>query len=109
MRSAAKLGSEVMTEVINLIRPGVTELDLAAEIDYRMRRKGAAGPSFETIVASGPRTALPHAHPTAKALQKNELVALGPGCYTPPLLQRFDAHGIFGARAREGSAVVSGR
>ncbi len=47
MRSSAKLGSEVMTEVINLVRPGVTELDLAAEVDYRIRhRKGAAGPSF---------------------------------------------------------------
>jgi Xaa-Pro aminopeptidase len=79
MRSSAKLGSEVMTEVINLVRPGVTELDLAAEVDYRIRRKGAAGPSFETIVASGSRTALPHARPTSKALRKNELVLLDLG------------------------------
>lgn len=79
MRSSAKLGSEVMAEVIKLVRPGLTELDLAAEVDYRMRRKGAAGPSFETIVASGPRTALPHARPTSKRLQKNELVLLDLG------------------------------
>jgi Xaa-Pro aminopeptidase len=79
MRSSAKIGSEVMAEVIKLARPGVTELDLAAEVDYRMRRKGASGPSFETIVASGARTALPHARPTSKCLQKNELVLLDLG------------------------------
>ena len=67
------------TEAFALIRPGVSELDLAAEIDYRMRRKGASGPSFETIVASGPRSALPHAQPTEKRLQKNELVVLDLG------------------------------
>jgi Xaa-Pro aminopeptidase len=79
MRAAAKIGSEVMEEVIGLVRPGVTELDLAAEADYRMRRKGASGPSFDTIVASGPRSALPHARPTEKPLQKNELVVLDLG------------------------------
>jgi Xaa-Pro aminopeptidase len=79
MREAAKLGSQVMEEVIGLVKPGVSELDLAAEVDYRMRRKGASGPSFDTIVASGPRSALPHAHPTGKRLQKNELVVLDLG------------------------------
>lgn len=79
MRDAAKLGSEVMTEAISLIKPGITELDLAAEIDYRMRRKGASGPSFETLVASGPRTAVVHATPTERRLQKKELVLLDLG------------------------------
>ena len=79
MRQAAKLGSEVMAEAMEWIRPGVTELDVAAEIDYHMRRKGASGPSFDTIVASGPRSALPHARPTAKRLQKRELVVLDLG------------------------------
>jgi Xaa-Pro aminopeptidase len=79
MRQAAKLGSEVMEEVISLVKPGVSELELAAEADYRMRRKGASGPSFETIVASGPRSALPHARPTEKCLQKNELVVIDLG------------------------------
>jgi len=79
MREAAKLGSEVMEEVIGLVRPGVTEIDLVAEIDYRMRRKGADGVSFESIVASGPRAALPHARPTAKRLQKREFVVLDLG------------------------------
>jgi Xaa-Pro aminopeptidase len=79
MRDAAKLGSEVMDEAILLIRPGVTELDIASEIGYRMRRKGASGESFEAIVASGPRSALPHARPTARRIGKNELVVLDLG------------------------------
>ncbi|PYU22017.1 MAG: aminopeptidase P family protein [Acidobacteria bacterium] len=79
MRRSARLASEVISEAPDFVRPGVAELDVAAEIDYRLRRKGASGPSFETIVASGPRSALPHARPTEKRLQKNELVVLDLG------------------------------
>ena len=79
IRDAARVGSEVMQDAIGLIRPGVTELDLAAEVGYRMRRKGASGESFETIVAAGPRSALPHASPTARRIGKNELVVLDLG------------------------------
>ncbi len=79
MRQAAALGSQVMSEIIALVRPGLCELDLAAEADYRMRRKGASGPSFETIIASGPRSALPHARPSDKRIAKNELVVIDLG------------------------------
>ena len=79
MRRSAKLASEVIGEAADFVRPGVAELEVAAEIDYRLRRKGASGPSFDTIVASGPRSALPHARPTEKRLQKNELVVLDLG------------------------------
>ena len=79
MRRAARLASEVIGEASDFVRPGVAELEVAAEIDHRLRRKGASGPSFETIVASGPRSALPHARPTEKRLRKNELVVLDLG------------------------------
>ncbi|HEX4642467.1 MAG TPA: Xaa-Pro peptidase family protein, partial [Candidatus Acidoferrales bacterium] len=85
IREAARLGSEVMEETIRLIRPGVTELDVAAEIGYRMRRKGASGESFEAIVAAGPRSALPHARPTSRQIGKNELVVLDLGA----ILRRY--------------------
>jgi Xaa-Pro aminopeptidase len=85
IRDAAQLGSVVMEETIRLIRPGVTELEIAAEIGYRMRRKGASGESFEAIVASGPRSALPHASPTARRIGKNELVVLDLGA----ILRRY--------------------
>ena len=79
IRDAARVGSQVMEDTIRMIRPGVTELEIAAEIGYRMRRKGASGESFEAIVASGPRSALPHARPTARQIGKNELVVLDLG------------------------------
>jgi Xaa-Pro aminopeptidase len=79
MRAAARLISKVFEQTVELIRPGVTELDLAAEAEYRMRKLGAEGPSFETIVASGSRAALPHARPTTKRLARNELVVFDAG------------------------------
>jgi Xaa-Pro aminopeptidase len=79
MRDAAGLISEVFEELLGFIRPGVLENDLAAEAEYRMRRKGASAAAFETIVASGVRGAWPHARPSSKPLCKNELVVLDAG------------------------------
>jgi Xaa-Pro aminopeptidase len=79
MRRAARLISDVFEQVVRKIRPGISELELAAEIDFRMRILGAEGPSFETIVASGPRAALPHARPSSKRLRRNEFVVLDLG------------------------------
>jgi Xaa-Pro aminopeptidase len=79
MRKAAILAGEVLEGVLKLVKPGVREGELGAEIEYQMKRRGATGASFETIVASGPRGALPHARPTAKKLRKNELVVLDLG------------------------------
>jgi len=79
MRKAAVLAGEVLEGVLKLVKPGVREFELAAELEYQMKRRGASGASFETMVASGPRGALPHARPTAKKLRKNELVVLDLG------------------------------
>jgi Xaa-Pro aminopeptidase len=79
MRRAAILAGEVVEDAFKLLKPGVTEIEVAAEIEYQMKKKGAAGASFETIVAFGRRSALPHARPTAKRLRKNELVVLDLG------------------------------
>lgn len=79
MRKAAILASEVVEYAIGLLKPGIREFEVAAEIEYQMRRKGASGAAFESIVAFGARAALPHARPTAKRLRKNELVVLDLG------------------------------
>jgi len=79
MRRAAILASEVVQQAIGLLKPGIREHEVGAEIEYQMRKKGASGPAFETIVAFGERAALPHARPTAKRLRKNELVVLDLG------------------------------
>ncbi|HEY6263964.1 MAG TPA: Xaa-Pro peptidase family protein [Candidatus Acidoferrum sp.] len=79
MRKAALLAGEVVQHAIGLLKPGIREFEVAAEIEYQMRKKGASGPAFETIVAFGSRAALPHARPTSKRLRKNELVVLDLG------------------------------
>jgi len=79
MREAAILISEIFVQSLRGIRAGVSELDLAAEIEYGIKKRGGSGPSFETIVASGPRSAWAHARPTPRAMGKSELVVLDQG------------------------------
>jgi Xaa-Pro aminopeptidase len=79
MRKAAILAGEIVKFAVGLLKPGVCEREVGAEIEYEMRKRGASGPAFETIVAFGSRSALPHARPTGKRLRKNELVVLDLG------------------------------
>lgn len=79
IRLSVETNSKAYDRALKKIRPGMRESELAAEIEYQMRRLGAEHPSFETIVASGPRTALPHAHPTSRALGGNELLLIDMG------------------------------
>ncbi|MBZ5540455.1 MAG: Xaa-Pro peptidase family protein [Acidobacteriia bacterium] len=79
MRQAALLAGKVLEGVLGLLKPGVRELEIAGEIEYQMRREGASGAAFESIVAFGERTALPHARPSPRKLGKNELVVLDLG------------------------------
>jgi Xaa-Pro aminopeptidase len=79
IRQAGHLTAEVLTGIVPALQPGVREADLATELEYRMRRKGADGAAFETIVASGVRGALPHARASSKQLSSGELVILDLG------------------------------
>jgi Xaa-Pro aminopeptidase len=79
MRRAAALADKAMAKALTILKPGVRELEVAAEVEYQMRVLGASGPAFETIVAFGERSAYPHARPTDKRLKKNELVVLDMG------------------------------
>ena len=79
IRGAVRITSRAFEDCLRLARPGVSELDLAAELDHRMRRLEAERPAFDTIVASGRRSALPHASPTAKTLASNELLLIDMG------------------------------
>ena len=79
MREAARIACSSWEETLPLVKPGVTEMDLAAEIEFRMRRKGADGPAFDTIIASGERGAWPHARASRKLVKKNELVVFDLG------------------------------
>ena len=60
LRSAVTLGASLFDRALEVIRPGVPETDVAAEMEYAARKAGADAMSFETIIASGERSALPH-------------------------------------------------
>jgi Xaa-Pro aminopeptidase len=80
LRTAASITDRVFTDLLGLLRPGVTELEIAGEIAARHRRYGAENDAFDSIVASGQHSALPHASPTTKAIGAGEFVTLDFGC-----------------------------
>jgi Xaa-Pro aminopeptidase len=79
IRRSVVTNSRAFEQVAARVRPGMKEQDLAAELEYRMRRLGAEKPSFETIVAGGARSALPHAQPTGAPLCNGGLVVVDMG------------------------------
>jgi Xaa-Pro aminopeptidase len=79
IRRSVETNSRAFEQTIRRFREGMTESDLAAELEYRMRRLGAEKPSFDSIVAGGPRSALPHAQPTAAKLRNGQLVVVDMG------------------------------
>ncbi len=79
LREAAAIVSKTFERTRRILHPGIAELDVAGEIERDFKRQGAEGPSFDTIVASGERSAWPHAHPSAKKVATNELVVLDHG------------------------------
>jgi Xaa-Pro aminopeptidase len=76
---AAAIVDDGLRAVIPLLRAGMTELEVAAELEYQMKRLGSAGTPFATLVGSGPRGALPHCAPTERVIQAGELVVLDYG------------------------------
>ena len=79
IRRSVDTNSKAFEQAVARVRAGMKEQDLAAELEYRMRRLGAEKPSFETIVAGGVRSALPHAQPTAAPLASGGLVVVDMG------------------------------
>lgn len=78
LREAGARLSDVAHAILadEVVAHGRTELDVAAEVDHRLRLAGFTRPAFETIVASGPNSALPHARPTARRLEPGDPVVL---------------------------------
>jgi Xaa-Pro aminopeptidase len=81
IRRSVQTNSEAFEQAVKRVRAGMREQDLAAELEYRMRRLGAEKPSFETIVAAGERSALPHAQPTSARMSTGDLVVVDMGAF----------------------------
>jgi Xaa-Pro aminopeptidase len=76
MAAAAALGARLFEHILGFMRPGITENAVAAELEYRARLWGAEAMSFPTIVASGPRSALPHGTASEAKLPRRGFVTL---------------------------------
>ncbi len=76
IRRAAAIADRALAEWVPLVRPGATEADLALELDLRMRRLGAEGTAFPTIVATGAHGAMAHAIPGSAPLQSGDVLVV---------------------------------
>jgi Xaa-Pro aminopeptidase len=83
LRKACKITSRVYEEVVPLIRPGMTEAQVAFEIDMRLRKHGAVSNSFTSIVASGPNSAVPHHATSERKLKAGEPLVMDFGGLFP--------------------------
>lgn len=81
MRHAAKLIEQVLELSLKQIKEGVTENELVAEVEYQIRKLGADGPSFDSMVLFGEKTALPHGVPGERKLRSGDMIMLDIGVY----------------------------
>ena len=80
IQEAERIGDEAFLHILNVIKPGMKEVEIASELEYFIRKSGASKLSFETIVASGIRSSMPHGTATEKIIKKGELLTLDFGC-----------------------------
>ncbi len=76
LKNAVKITDQAYETILGKIKPGVTENEISIELEYTLRKFGASGRSFDYIVASGARSALPHGTATSKKVEKGELLTM---------------------------------
>lgn len=81
IKVACEIADNAFTHILNFIKPGITELDVSNELEFFMRKQGATSSSFDIIVASGLRSALPHGVATDKIIETGDFVTLDFGAY----------------------------
>ena len=79
IRQSVLTNSKAFAKTVRGIRPGLAEMEVAAELEFQMRRFGGEKAAFESIVAAGERSALPHARPTGRKISKGELLLIDMG------------------------------
>ncbi|MDN6640212.1 MAG: Xaa-Pro peptidase family protein [Tetragenococcus sp.] len=81
IQQACYIADQGFDHVLKMIQPGMTEIEVANQLDFYMRSLGASGVSFETIVASGKRAAMPHGVASSKTIEQGDIITLDFGCY----------------------------
>jgi Xaa-Pro aminopeptidase len=101
IRAAAELAQDALAEVLPRVRAGQTELDVGSTLEAALRRKGSEWHPFPTIVASGPRSALPHARTSQRTIGAGELLLLDFGAQVDGYCADLTRMAVVGARADE--------
>src|SRR2546430_2492948 len=101
IREAAELAGAALQDTLTQVRVGMTELEVAGVLEGALRRLGSEGHPFSTIVASGPRTALPHARSSRRAVAKGEWLLLDFGAQVDGYCADITRTLVVGARATE--------
>jgi len=76
IRAAQKITDESFASILGFIKPGLREIEVAAELEYIMRKKGSEGPAFDTICVSGKKSAMPHGVPGGNVIEKGDFLTL---------------------------------
>jgi len=106
IRSAAELAQEALAEVLPGIRVGQSEREVGAALEAALRRRGSEWHPFPTIVASGPRAALPHARTSARTIGRGELLLLDFGAQVDGYCADLTRTVVVGARADQRQRAV---
>jgi Xaa-Pro aminopeptidase len=104
--AAARLAGEALQATLAAVRPGRTELEIAGVLEGALRRAGSEAHPFPTIVASGPRTALPHAHTSRRAVAVGEWLLLDFGAVVDGYCADITRTVVVGARASEAQRAL---
>ena len=81
IKVACEIADKAFSHILTYMKPGITELDVSNELEFFMRKQGATSSSFDIIVASGLRSALPHGVATNKVIEQGDFVTLDFGAY----------------------------
>lgn len=81
LKTAANIADQAFTHILDFVRPGITEMDVNNEFEFYMRKQGATSSSFDLIIASGYRSALPHGVASNKVIEKGDMLTLDFGAY----------------------------
>ena len=80
LEQAEHIGDAAFTHILDVLKPGVSEREIALELEFFMKKHGASKLSFDTIVASGANGSMPHAQVTDRVLQSGDFVTMDFGC-----------------------------
>jgi Xaa-Pro aminopeptidase len=109
IRAACAIACDAFAELLPRLGDGITEREFALALEFGMRERGASGNSFDPIIASGPNAAKPHATPTDRVIERNEMVVCDFGCIVDGYcsdMTRTVAAGDPGADARRVYDIV---